>query len=586
MHNPADSRYSPEDHATLEREYLRDPKPNKVARAEIVQKVSMNDREVQIWFQNRRQNDRRKAKDFMSRSKLSDVTKRPLAPRPEQAAPSGTETLGSDLATFESQFSSSDSLSPSMHDAVAGLLTPDQSHEKNETSVNLLPSNAAEASAGPSVGALGSAGPEGVLLRRTAGGILSATASTPAAMTEQTPTPMTNPTQFQRKLIRGNNSSDRFDCTHRPNSVTFPLAPALLAPALRISFSPDGEAIIRGQNEPSPVSSPVNPRGAVRISMSADGKACVCAESDESPAKISCGSNNIIINNAGSATAASKETGTAAAAAAAARPPLRRSASAFTLNCLRNEREDSTPLKFDGSRDLKLWDTFYDHDNRSTISKPSASSAQQSLLLQHQQQQRNQGQAFVPTTPTPAATTRMTKPRGRRKLQRASTVNTASPQKRRALAPRNGNQKQGASTEGPLKKRSKLSRATSSLARLEGTNPVAGKPPRRNNKGSDLLEHSGDSDKENWEPGTRPFSSWRRYSDARGSARDGTASHARAGNYGPSYYDHIGDLSEHEAGGHGGDDVRQHLSQSSRDSEPADIDCIQGLLSLSQGAWR
>jgi hypothetical protein len=39
---------SPKDQATLEAEYKHNPKPNKAARAEIVEKVDLNEKEVQV----------------------------------------------------------------------------------------------------------------------------------------------------------------------------------------------------------------------------------------------------------------------------------------------------------------------------------------------------------------------------------------------------------------------------------------------------------------------------------------------------------------------------------------------------------
>ncbi len=39
---------SPADQAILEAEYKQNPKPNKAARAEIVEKVSLNEKEVQV----------------------------------------------------------------------------------------------------------------------------------------------------------------------------------------------------------------------------------------------------------------------------------------------------------------------------------------------------------------------------------------------------------------------------------------------------------------------------------------------------------------------------------------------------------
>ncbi|KAL5450275.1 hypothetical protein PMIN07_001275 [Paraphaeosphaeria minitans] len=55
-------RTSKEDEDVLKAEYQRNPKPDKAARIEIVAKVALGEKEVQIWFQNKRQNDRRRAR--------------------------------------------------------------------------------------------------------------------------------------------------------------------------------------------------------------------------------------------------------------------------------------------------------------------------------------------------------------------------------------------------------------------------------------------------------------------------------------------------------------------------------------------
>ncbi|KAF2154057.1 hypothetical protein K461DRAFT_292734 [Myriangium duriaei CBS 260.36] len=55
-------RTSPEDQIILEREYQRNSKPDKAARMAIVERVALGEKEVQIWFQNRRQASRRKSK--------------------------------------------------------------------------------------------------------------------------------------------------------------------------------------------------------------------------------------------------------------------------------------------------------------------------------------------------------------------------------------------------------------------------------------------------------------------------------------------------------------------------------------------
>ncbi|KAI9842907.1 MAG: hypothetical protein M1837_006739 [Sclerophora amabilis] len=59
-------RTSPEDQAILEAEYQRNSKPDKAARMDIVRRVALGEKEVQIWFQNRRQNTRRRSKPLRS----------------------------------------------------------------------------------------------------------------------------------------------------------------------------------------------------------------------------------------------------------------------------------------------------------------------------------------------------------------------------------------------------------------------------------------------------------------------------------------------------------------------------------------
>ncbi|KAI1128402.1 hypothetical protein F5Y10DRAFT_240630 [Nemania abortiva] len=55
-------RTTSQDKSILEAAYNSNPKPDKAARLDIVKRVSLNEKEVQIWFQNRRQNDRRKSR--------------------------------------------------------------------------------------------------------------------------------------------------------------------------------------------------------------------------------------------------------------------------------------------------------------------------------------------------------------------------------------------------------------------------------------------------------------------------------------------------------------------------------------------
>lgn len=61
-HKGKRKRTAAKDKMVLEDAYHSNPKPDKQARQEVVDRVSLNDKEVQIWFQNRRQNDRRKSR--------------------------------------------------------------------------------------------------------------------------------------------------------------------------------------------------------------------------------------------------------------------------------------------------------------------------------------------------------------------------------------------------------------------------------------------------------------------------------------------------------------------------------------------
>ncbi|KAK4556846.1 Homeobox protein yox1 [Recurvomyces mirabilis] len=58
-------RTSPDDQAALEAAYKLDPKPDKAARLELVKRVALGEKEVQIWFQNRRQSSRRKSRPLL-----------------------------------------------------------------------------------------------------------------------------------------------------------------------------------------------------------------------------------------------------------------------------------------------------------------------------------------------------------------------------------------------------------------------------------------------------------------------------------------------------------------------------------------
>ncbi|KAJ8123606.1 hypothetical protein ONZ43_g484 [Nemania bipapillata] len=93
-------RTTSQDKTILEAAYNSNPKPDKAARLDIVKRVSLNEKEVQIWFQNRRQNDRRKS--------------RPLSPQEIEAL-----RYGNGMRVL-----SSDPLSASIEQASAPMALP------------------------------------------------------------------------------------------------------------------------------------------------------------------------------------------------------------------------------------------------------------------------------------------------------------------------------------------------------------------------------------------------------------------------------------------------------------------------------
>ncbi|RMZ89749.1 hypothetical protein DV736_g3005, partial [Chaetothyriales sp. CBS 134916] len=109
VHCPAQKakrrRTSPHDHAVLEAAYQANSKPSKEERANLVSQVQLGEKEVQIWFQNRRQNDRRRSKPLQAHELIAHLVNSPatpLTPDPsqEQLPSQVTEPTPSDAPTL------------------------------------------------------------------------------------------------------------------------------------------------------------------------------------------------------------------------------------------------------------------------------------------------------------------------------------------------------------------------------------------------------------------------------------------------------------------------------------------------------
>lgn len=325
-----------------------------------------------------------------------------------------------------------------------------------------------------------------------------------------------------------------------------------IPPSLRISLSFDGEAMIRTEEEKTP-SPPKDRKSALRISMSSDGEALIRASNEASPSK-----DRVAIMNHRRSRFGS----------------LQRSKSAISPSELASPSSELRGSKnkcFGRSRDSRTWELHCDTDARSALSASSSSHGH------------------------PTALSRSSSNRSLKRKSFSGNRNT--------LAPRPDLENSTVTPKESSEKR-KLSRAVSSVARLQsdqkhstdGKVPKSGKPTD-----IDIDYELGDSDKENWLPGTqtsnprrrrphgnrrRPVLQHSRSTDGRSDGKQlSTAGNKRV----KSSRDRTSEVNKEnsEAVPEIDEEVAAFMvGGSAGASQEEDLDCIQGLLSLSQGAWR
>jgi hypothetical protein len=158
---------------------------------------------------------------------------------------------------------------------------------------------------------------------------------------------------------------------------------------------------------------------------------------------------------------------------------------------------------------------------------------------------------------------------------------------------------------GAFGKKLKLGRSTSSVARLQNT-PMTLKLPQPEKdvpaKDSLVRSPSGDSDKENWAPPENGVNSRRRplpsgkttkQSAPRAVLGDNTNVPTHALNFGGPEKRRrknknvaVEILEDQENVPNEGGEVESFMKGAVSPSKKGDLDCVQGLLSLSQGNWR
>lgn len=322
----------------------------------------------------------------------------------------------------------------------------------------------------------------------------------------------------------------------KERATTVHATPVKSPPSLRLSLSFDGEAMVRKEDEMTP--SPPKGRNALRIAMSSDGKAVIRAENEPSPSK-----NRVAMFS----VRRTKLTG------------LRRSSSAvFPAGMTEKDRV------FGRSRDPRNWESFFDTDARSALSTPTSS-----------QTAPNHSPAHVHSRSQRSLPRSMSARHGMHSIH-ADTLRTPI-------------------SQSMGEKRRKLSRTVSSLGRLETQRNKAPTNPSKLSKSmtskptkQDLELDPGDSDKENWVPGTRSTQARRRTNShvPRPALRESNPN--RKLNLLPNAKRNR----PHPAGAQGkappdlSAEVSAFMAGSAGGSQEDDLDCVQGLLSLSQGAWR
>lgn len=514
-------RTSPKDQAILEAEYAQNPKPNKAARALIVEKVDMNEKEVQIWFQNRRQINRRKS--------------RPLLPHEIVAfGLGGMAALSSDPAP-ERIFSSAQTVR-------------DQTikSEQGNASCNLEQHITSSQEAGdiPVPQKLD----ERVEISRedTAqiieGSQSSLPSSIPTSITQSSGVSNTQTSSFSisGSVLKSFSStpgylSNRWNTVNNSNltpttSQTAPLVtPPISHPVLPFSC-------------PERINAPQNstPSSSISLSMSLDGKAQLISN------KLSPLREQAVRPSSSGATLPQKRMLNG----------LQRSQSAYSPT-----NAPFVPRLTSGrSRDARTWEFCCDPEARDELTT--------------QAENESNGSAVAAIS-----------------LMRSSSKTTLKTNNNK----RNASTKQDSNMHG---KKPKLGRAMSSLARLQNT--ANSKP----GKGNDHLmsSPSGDSDKENWMPGENEGNTRRRPLPAARAEKQYSSKSVLGDNFNiPTHAVNLGgSKNKRRKGGYVepkvfedldnrenvGEEVEKFMRGEISPSKKGDLDCVQGLLSLSQGNWR
>ncbi|TGO41670.1 hypothetical protein BHYA_0018g00420 [Botrytis hyacinthi] len=512
-------RTSPEDQAFLEAQYKENPKPNKAARAEIVKSVRLNEKEVQIWFQNRRQINRRKS--------------RPLLPHEIAAFGLGLNPLSSDPAS---------------------IVNYSSSQETDEQAESLLPNEALRT------------------LDNEDESRISQDVELPAPEMTSTIKSSENPAEGTQKLPLKTESSSLVSET--PSKETRSQS---VSEALSQSFSSTPGYLANRWNNVNPFSTPVTAHSAMfttpAISRPIFPSSCPerittdTTPSATSRVRLSTGLDGRAELVEGEITPprphAERPTSSLSSVIPLKRMrSLYRSHSALPLGSSSFTGPFTPRLLSGRSRDARTWEFCAEGEPRDELTT--------------QAENESSGSAVAAIS-----------------LIRSTSSSALKP---------NPNKRNTPSRPNMQGKRPKMGRASSSVARMQSGVKKAGQPI--NDKDPLMRSPSGDSDKENWIPSQNSVNPRRRLAhvqkesdrEPKGILQDNPSipTHAdfgvnknkrrKSAHSEPQVYE------DAEAGTKNtkapDDDVQQFMQAPVSPSKKDDVDCIQGLLSLSQGNWR
>lgn len=451
-------RTSVEDAAILAAAYQRDPKPDKAARLELVSKVALGEKEVQIWFQNRRQTSRRKSRPLLPHEIAQYQMSRAGDPDNVQEFHLEQKNLETDVVTAPRS----------------------SSLERPESSPSRDPDRERESEAEPA------STPQSEVAAQIKSPSSHEHRDLPSFL-PSTPAPQTSITSIDSLANRSTVPSLRYSFSEQP-----PLTP----PMASINYD-------RRLKKHASV---------VRLSMNAEGKAEIVTKDASSPSPPR--PRQVLLPDAmGSKTPSS------------------------TLSVLRSLQRSSSGR----SRDSRSWEFWCDKEARTELGNTAEKDASGSAAGAIELLRTASGRNILGAVPS----------------KRNYILSSHSPSAKRI---------------NPGPRRALFRRISASPGRLQGNAKMRRIPNLKHSESTEVSHAKGaDSDKENWSPDpARP--------GARGRSLGRGASSRLVNNR--------VDAKSHQSRD---DQLSSFIRRGEKNegvSGTDDLDCVQGLLSLSQGNWR